>query len=150
MGADIRHCGVVDDVTDGCVKVRIVQSSACASCKVAGHCNASESKEKIVDVYERDARKFAVGDNVVVVASSRMGMFVVLLSSVIPLFVLVAVLVAVYAATNSEGRAAVASLCALIPYYLILYLCRERIRARLSFRIEPDCMGTVMKTDINN
>ena len=150
MAEKISHTGIVDSVDSEGVRVRILQTSACASCKVSGYCNASESKEKIVDVYERDARKFAVGDNVVVVASSRMGMFAVLLSSVIPLFVLVVVLVAVYAATNSEGRAAVASLCALIPYYLILYLCRERIRARLSFRIEPDCMGTVMKTDINN
>ena len=138
MGADIRHCGVVDDVTDGCVKVRIVQSSACASCKVAGHCNASESKEKIVDVYERDARKFAVGDNVVVVASSRMGMFAVLLSSVIPLFLLVAVLAAVLAATGSEAAAALSSLGALVPYYLILYMLRDKVRSRLSFSIEHE------------
>ena len=50
MSAKISHSGIVASISKGCVQVRILQTSACAACKVAGHCNASESKEKIVDV----------------------------------------------------------------------------------------------------
>ena len=60
MSTDIKHCGVVDEVEDGCVKVRIVQSSACASCKVASHCNASENKEKVVEVPVETAEEVPV------------------------------------------------------------------------------------------
>lgn len=137
MSANIKHSGVVDEISDGCIKVRIVQSSACASCKVAGHCNASESKEKIVDVYSATGR-FAVGDNVIVTASQRTGFLAVFLSSVIPLFLLIAVLASVLAATGSEAAAALSSLGALVPYYLILYILRDKIRSRLSFRIEHE------------
>lgn len=136
MTTEIKHSGIVDEIKGDCVKVRIVQSSACASCKIAGHCNASESKEKIVDVYDRGASRLAVGDSVVVIASQRMGYFAVMLSSVIPLFVLIAVLAIVLAVTGSEVAAAVSSLCSLLPYYLVLYAFRDKIKTRLSFRVE--------------
>lgn len=136
MSLDIKHCGVVDEIEGDRVKVRIVQSSACASCKVASHCNASENKEKIVEVFVGDTSRYAVGDDVLVVASQRMGTFAVVLSSVVPLFIIVAVLACVLAVTGSEPVAALSSIAALAPYYLILYMCRDKIRARLSFKIE--------------
>ena len=136
MNTDIKHCGVIDDIVDGCAKVRIIQSSACASCKVAGHCNAAESKEKIVEIYDFDKTGFTVGDEVIVVASQRMGTYAVMLSSVIPLFLIIIALVIAMALTGNEVVAALSCLCALIPYYAILYLCRNRIKQRLSFRME--------------
>ena len=51
MSNKIRHEGVIDSIDEGCVHVRILQTSACAACKVAGYCNAAEAKEKIVDVF---------------------------------------------------------------------------------------------------
>ena len=47
MSNKIRHEGVIDSIDEGCVHVRILQTSACAACKVAGYCNAAEAKEKI-------------------------------------------------------------------------------------------------------
>lgn len=138
MNANIKHCGVVDDITGGCIKVRIVQASACASCKVANRCNASESKEKIVEVYDEDTTRFSIGDNVVVSASQGTGFLAVFLSSVIPLFLLIVVLALVLAATGNEAWAALASLGGLVPYYLILYMFKDKIRSRLSFKIEHE------------
>ena len=54
---------------DGCIKVQIVQTSACAACKVASHCNAAESKIKIVDVFTTDTASYQVGQEVTVWAS---------------------------------------------------------------------------------
>ncbi len=136
MNNKIKHFGIVDEVGGGCIKVRITQSSACSSCKVAGHCNASESKEKLVDVYGGNPLNVSKGDKVVVVAAERSGFLAVILTSVIPLIILVAVLVICLYATGNEGEAALISLCALVPYYLAIYLFREKIRQRLSFSIE--------------
>ncbi len=61
----IRHSGVVDAIDGECVRVRILQTSACAACKIAGHCNASESKEKIIEVFRvADSARFKVGDKI--------------------------------------------------------------------------------------
>ena len=38
--------------------------------------------------------------------------------------------------TGNEGLSALCGLAALIPYYIILYLCRDRIRRQLTFYLE--------------
>ena len=69
MSQKISHSGIVERIDDGCVHVRIVQTSACAACKVAGYCNAAESKEKIIDVYCDSVAAYQVGQQVVVGSS---------------------------------------------------------------------------------
>ena len=48
----IKHRGIVENIEGSHVRVRIVQTSACSACSVKGHCNASESKEKLIDVFD--------------------------------------------------------------------------------------------------
>ena len=69
MNQRIRHSGVVESIEEGCVHVRIVQTSSCAACKVAGYCNAAESKEKMIDVYCDAVADFKVGQQVTVSTS---------------------------------------------------------------------------------
>ena len=130
------HPGVVDSIEGDCVKVRIVQTSACAACKVAAHCNASESKEKLVDVFGCDTAKYATGQEVVVSASREVANRAILLGFGLPLLLLIGVLLMVLRWTGDEGMAALASLGALVPYYIVLWLLRDSIRQQVSFRIE--------------
>lgn len=142
MKNKIKHLGVVDNIDNGKIKVRIIQTSACSSCKMSGNCNASESKEKIVDVYDNNLHGLKKGDEVVVVASQQTGLLAVLLSSVIPLFILIVVLAVAFVVTESELYAALFSLCSLVPYYFVLYCVREKIRVKLSFHIDPLSVST--------
>ena len=137
MSNKIKHNGVVDGVEEGCVRVRILQSSACSACKVASHCNASETKEKIIEVQVADAVKYQLGDSVVVVADTAVGFRASLYGYFLPLLLMVVVLVAVLKITQSEGYAAVSALGILIPYYIGLYLLRNKLRNKLSFSLEP-------------
>lgn len=136
MSNKISHPGVVDGIEGDCVKVRIVQTSACAACKVAAHCNASESKEKLVDVFGCDTAKYATGQEVVVSASREVANRAILLGFGLPLLLLIGVLLMVLRWTGDEGTAAMASLGALVPYYIVLWLLRDSIRQQVSFRIE--------------
>ncbi len=133
----ISHSGIVESVAGDCVKVRILQTSACAACKVAAHCNASESKVKIVDVlHVRDAASLKVGDQVMVCASRDVAGRALLLGFGLPFVILVAILVIVLQLSGNEGFAALAGIGALIPYYVGLWLCRDRIRQKLAFQLE--------------
>jgi sigma-E factor negative regulatory protein RseC len=127
----------VESVEKDCVKVRILQTSACAACKVSGHCNASESKEKIVDVLNiADTSRLHVGDNVVVWASRDVANKALLLGFGMPFLLLIVVLVAVLYLTDNEGVAALAALGSLLPYYFLLWLWRDSIRQQISFHLE--------------
>ena len=136
MNDKIRHSGVVDSIAEGVVNVRILQQSACAACKVAGYCHASESKEKLVSVCCNTVAALHPGQEVVVTASRQVAARAVLLGFGVPLLILVAVLVVVLRLTGNEGTAALSALGALVPYYAVLWLLRGRIGRRVSFEIE--------------
>jgi len=133
--SQVSHTGIVEGVADGCVSVRILQTSACAACKVAGHCNAAEAKEKMVDVWCADAARYTVGQQVTVAASMAVARKALVLGFVMPFLLVVAVLVTVLYLTKNEGTAAMAALGSLIPYYLLLWLYRDRIQRDITFQI---------------
>ena len=136
MSNKISHLGVVDSIEGNCVKVRIIQTSACAACKVATHCTASASKVKMVDVFGCDTAKYKAGQEVVVSASREVANRAILLGFGLPLLLLIGVLLMVLRWTGDEGMAAMASLGALVPYYIVLWLLRDSIGQRVSFQID--------------
>jgi sigma-E factor negative regulatory protein RseC len=134
--ARISHSGIVETVSEGCVSVRILQTSACAACKVSGYCHAAEAKEKIVDVYGCDTAKYSTGQEVIVTASGSVAKKALILGFGIPFLLVLGVLVAVLLLTNNEGVAALSALGSLLPYYFLLWLRRDSIQRSISFQIE--------------
>ena len=136
MTNKIKHPGIIDSMEGNRAMVRILQSSACSACKVAAHCNASETKEKLVEVRIADAQSYSKGDSVVVVADAAVGFRASLYGYLLPLAVMVVTLVAMLRITHSEGAAALSSIGVLVPYYLVLYLFRHHLKKQLTFEIE--------------
>jgi sigma-E factor negative regulatory protein RseC len=136
MSNKISHSGVIEQILDGCVKVRIVQTSACAACKVAAHCNAAESKIKIVDVFCSDNSTYQVGQDVVVWASKDVANKALLLGFGIPFLLLICVLLIALRFTSEEGIAALTALGSLVPYYFLLWLLRKKIQRQIAFHID--------------
>ena len=146
MDNKIRHDGIIDNIGEGIVKVRILQTSACAACKIASHCrsasplgsskNAAESKEKIVDVHTTETGRWTVGQSVTVSASRNVISHAMMLAFALPLLLMVVTLVAVMLWTGDEGTAGLASLAVLVPYFLVVWLFRDRIGRKISFSID--------------
>ena len=136
MSQKISHAGVIESIEGDSIKVRIVQTSACAACKVAGHCNAAESKVKIVDVVGADATRYQLGQEVVVWASKDVANKALVLGFGLPFLLMIAVLGIVLHVTDNEGVAALSALGSLLLYYGLLWLRRESIQRGISFRIE--------------
>ena len=136
MSNKITHSGIVKSIADGCIKVQIVQTSACAACKVASHCNASESKVKIVDVFTRDTNIYQIGQEVTVWASKDVANCALLLGFGAPFLLLICVLMIALKLTSDEGLAALVALASLVPYYLALWAMKNRIQQQIAFNIE--------------
>ena len=138
MSDIIRHTGTVKSIDDRHVRVKIVQTSACAACAAHKYCNSSESKEKIIDVYTKDAATYRVGQTVNVFGTTSMGMRAVLWAFGVPFVVLVAVLYgAILLTGGNEPLSALAAIASLSVYYLILYICRGAMTKKFVFTIEP-------------
>lgn len=136
MADIIKHRGIVEKVEGSHVVVRIVQTSACAACSAKGLCNASESKEKQIDVYEVNA-SYRIGEEVVLYGTTSMGMRAVFLAFGIPMLLLMVALFVTMRVT--DGDALVSSLVALfavVPYYLVIYFMKDKLNKTFSFTIE--------------
>ena len=137
MDKEISHEGIVESMHDGVIEVRITQASACNSCKVAAHCRASESKEKLIAVrVPGDMAKWQVGQAVTVSTQSGMAGRALLLAFGVPLLLMLLALMTALAAGSSEGFAALLALGVLLPYYLVLWFFRHRISREITFEIK--------------
>lgn len=137
MVTNIKHLGIVENINGSRLKVKIVQSSACSACSVKGHCSASETKEKIIDVYNKNNVPCQVGERVMIVGTTSMGMKAVLLAFVLPFIVLLlALIISLKLTRGDEAVSALVSLGTLVPYYLIIYICRNRLSRSFMFILE--------------
>ncbi|MDR0976649.1 MAG: SoxR reducing system RseC family protein [Prevotellaceae bacterium] len=137
MTETIEHQGIVESVNGQHVRVRIEQVSACASCSVKAHCSSADTREKMVDAVAGDGTRYAVGDAVTVCGALSMGRMAVVLAFVVPFVVLVAALFTFMTLWQDELEAASAALALLIPYYIVLWLMRSRLKRTFAFSVKP-------------
>ena len=133
----IKHLGIVENIQGSHLSVRIVLTSACAACSVKGHCSSADSKDKIIDIIDTAAASYQVGENVMVVGETSMGMQAVALAFIIPFVLLIFTLFLFMALIENELYAALLSLAVLVPYYYILWLNKTRLKQKFSFTIKP-------------
>ena len=136
MADIIKHRGRVESVNGSHIVVRIIQTSACSACSIKGHCNASESKEKLIDVYEADV-SYQVGEEVVVCGTTSMGMQAVFLAFGIPLLhIFLAVFIAMKVTGGDELLSSLIALVSVVPYFIVIYFIKDKLNKTFSFTIE--------------
>ena len=132
----IKHRGRVEKVEGSHVVVRIVQTSACSACSIKGHCNASESKEKLVDVFEVNA-SYQIGEEVVLLGTTSMGMQAVLLAFGVPLVILIVALGVTMHLTDGDALvSSLVGLLSIVPYYFAIHFNKDKLKKTFSFTIE--------------
>lgn len=137
MANTIKHRGIVENISGSHLSVRIIQTSACSSCSVKGHCSSADSKEKLIDIVDPLASSYQVGESVIVVGETSMGVMAVFLAFVVPFIILILSLFIFMAVLDDELYASIISLGLLIPYYYILWLNKTRLKQKFSFKIKP-------------
>ena len=136
MANTIKHQGIVENINGTHLQVRIVQTSACASCSIKGHCSSADTKEKLIDVID-ESSSYQPGDRVWVTGELSMGVMAVLFAFIFPFLILIISLFVFMAIWNDELRSALCSLALLIPYYYILWLNKSRMGKKFSFSVRP-------------
>ena len=127
----IKHLGIVENIQGSHLSVRIVQTSACAACSAKGHCSSADSKDKIIDIIDTAASSYQVGEKVMVVGETSMGMMAVVLAFVLPFVLLIFSLFLLMALVENELYAALLSLA------VVLWLNKTRLKQQFSFTIKP-------------
>lgn len=132
----VSHEGIVTKITDDELEIKILAQSACASCHIQSACNMGEQSEKILTVPRPKDREFTLLQKVNVKMAIGQGNRAAILAYLIPILLLLAVLFVCLGLGLNEGLAALISIVALIPYYIILYLRRDKLKKRFEYTIE--------------
>jgi len=132
----ISHEGIVTKITDDELEIKIMAQSACAACHAKSACGMGEQAEKILTVPRPKGKDFAINQKVNVRMAIGQGNKAAVLAYLIPILLLLAVLFVCLGLGLNEGIAALISIVALIPYYIVLYLRRDKLKNRFSYIIE--------------
>lgn len=130
----IEHKGIVQKNNNESVNVLIISESACSGCHAESMCSMANSKEKNVEV--KGCFNVKEGDQVTVTLEQSAGYRALLLGYLIPLLLLLAILIIMLATGAGELSSGILAIASLLPYYLILYLLREKINEKFIFSIK--------------
>ncbi len=131
----IEHEGIVTEVTTQHIKVRIVNESACASCHAKGSCTAADLQDKIIDIYQSET-DIQPGQKVMILGKKSLAPKAVSLAYVYPILIMLAVLITTFYVANNELLAGGLALAALVPYYVVIYLLKDKLKRTFSFSIK--------------
>lgn len=131
----IEHDGIVIKVENSRIIVAIQNLSACATCHSKGACGLSEVVQKEITV-DKPEGPVAVGDKVIVTATTRNAMVSVLFAYIFPSVLILLLLATLILSGTSEVLAASLVLLAVGIYYFILYLARERFARKIKFKVK--------------
>ena len=132
----ISHEGIVTKITNDELEIKILAQSACAACHAKSACGMGEQAEKILIVPRPKGKDFVLNQKVYVKMAIGQGNKAAVLAYLIPIILLLAVLFVCLGLGLSEGLSALLGIVALIPYYIILYLKRDKLKKRFEYIIE--------------
>lgn len=135
MNQEIDHIGTIEQIDGETVKVRITQTSACASCAAAHLCKSTESKERLIEVQVNSNQTFHQGDMVKLKGTTHQGLKVVFISYFLPLLLILLFLFIADLLHLKETLMVLLSLVLIAIYYFILYFLKARLKKIIKFNI---------------
>ncbi len=133
---EIRHDGVIVEVTPEYISVEIVASSACSSCHAKSLCGMSEEEHKLLMLPADPYAEWAPGDRVLVCTKKSMGLKAVWISYVIPLAILMILVLSLSPVIANEPLRGLAAIAGVAVYYLLIWIFRDRLADEFVFYIK--------------
>ena len=131
----VSHEGVITKIDGDTLEIKIIAQSACAACHAKSACTMSDQAEKVLTVPKPEGQEFQLFQKVKVVMAVGQGNKAAILAYLVPIILLLAALFICLGIDLSEGLAALIGIAVLIPYYLVLYLCRDKLKKRFEYTI---------------
>ncbi len=130
----IEHKGRIDSIEGSKINVSFLALSGCASCHAKGVCTAADMQEKNVEVFDI-TNQYSVGEEVNVTLKQSLGFRAMFLGYVLPFTIVLFILIILTIITKNEAISGIGALLVLVPYYLGLFLLKDKIRKKFTFKI---------------
>ncbi|MDT8308898.1 MAG: SoxR reducing system RseC family protein [Bacteroidales bacterium] len=132
----VEHPGIITDINRDKLVIKILQLSACASCHSKAMCGVAGMEEKIVETPRLSGIDHKIGDKVTLVMKRTSGNRAVFLGYYLPFLIVVITLIVMLSITQNEGLSGLVSIGILLPYYLVLFIIKDRITKKMEIRVK--------------
>lgn len=133
----VTHEGVVESIGDTHIFVRVLQHTACDTCRAKLLCTGTaDARDSVVEAYLEhpdDKNHLEPGSPVILQLEQSMAWISVALAFGVPLVLLLLSFFVALHATGSELVGGLSGLAVLLPYYFLLGLNRHRLSRRVYF-----------------
>ena len=136
MSQSIEHKGKIVAIKEQTLFVEIENTAACGGCMARAMCSLSNREEKWIQSPVLPHQQWSIGEEVVVLLQSSLGLKAMLLMYVLPLIVLLTVLFTLNSLGASELVTGLTALLSPIVCYFILWLCRDSIGKKYVFVLQ--------------
>jgi sigma-E factor negative regulatory protein RseC len=130
----IEQEGIVEEIADHRIRVKLRRDSACGHCSANALCNFSAISERIIET-TGSSMNLKTGDVVGVAITRNMGNKAVFLGYLVPFVLLLSALIILNSVGLNELLSGMVSISVLIPYYLLIYLLRVRLKNSFYFTV---------------
>lgn len=117
--------------------VSVINQSACSSCHAKGACSTADIQEKEIEI-NQFVNAYSPGQEVILAFGYSKGYAAVFYGYLLPFILVLAVLISFNVLSGNELAGGLASLVILVPYYLILYLFRHKMKKVFKIEIEEN------------
>jgi sigma-E factor negative regulatory protein RseC len=131
----IEQQGIVENTDKGIVSVRISQVSACSDCHSKSSCSLFGMGEKTIEIKD-ESGEYHAGDRVGIAITQPMGNKAIVLGYFIPFLLVMLTLILLTLFHFKEWQAGLLALSMLIPYYILLFFSRTKLRKTFTFTLK--------------
>jgi sigma-E factor negative regulatory protein RseC len=129
--SQISHDGIIQSVENDSVTVLLSPGVSCSGCQAEKSCGMSMNSAKVVKI--SGSFKFNPGDKVDVLMKISQGYLALFFGYILPLLLVVISLVTLNTIHADELISGVISIGVLIPYYIVLWFCRNYFGRKFSY-----------------
>jgi positive regulator of sigma E activity len=131
----IKHKAFVKEVNGTTLTAIIENQSACASCHASGGCSMADVREKEIEI-DHFKGQYIAGQEVSILLQESLGFKALLFGYLLPFILILVILIAMFTITGNELAAGSLALGVLVPYYIMLYFFRGRLKKIFKFELE--------------
>lgn len=132
----MSHTGKVVSSNPDFTEVQIMRSDACSECRAKELCGVQGKESSVVTVRTDPFNIHDAGDEVQVCMKPSMGAKAVWISYVIPLFVLLAVMLALSMCHVAELWCGLGGIAGVVLYYIVLSFFRGKLENEFEFYLK--------------
>jgi len=133
---EIKHKGIIRQITDDFYFVSIERTPACHGCAAKGFCNINTNENELIPVQKLPHQIFSTGDEITLTLTEKMGWKALFFGYILPFLALITGIIISSASNLPQGVVGLVGIGLLVLYYVVFSFFRKKIDKQFNFSIK--------------